>query len=464
MGSVMFKRFKNIYVTLAIIVLNFIVLLVLMNVTASIILWHRDKSLAENQIESRGGRLQLLSSTILEAWQSVFPQMSEADLWLLSFEDKERRYVFYEPFTQFAPKPYEGIFFNQHEGGYRWIADQSSWPPSSSRYNVFVFGGSTTYGTNVPDDGTIPSKLQEILALEYRCGAKPIVVYNFARPGYFSTQERILLETLLLKEIVPDFVVFIDGLNDFSWWDGDPQFTSELRDFMERRNGDRSEKMAAIAQKILGRGEEVVGQFGPDILKRLQELRKKNNDSPLNDRLVNTPDAMPSFLKNLAIVRFASKLQAKLYSLGLLNISEKPKPTQEPPVDDIATIERVMDRLSANRRMIRALASFYGFGFAQVLQPVPLFEYDLEYHPFRKRIAKRLWRVGHGYEVVNKVGYGHSDANFVNLSYLQRNRHENLYVDHVHYTPQFATDIAHAIASDLSERGLLPCAIDASPR
>jgi len=42
-----------------------------------------------------------------------------------------------------------------------------------------------------------------------------VVVYNFGRAGYYSTQERILFEYFVAKGVKPDVAIFLDGLNDF---------------------------------------------------------------------------------------------------------------------------------------------------------------------------------------------------------------------------------------------------------
>ena len=55
---------------------------------------------------------------------------------------------------------------------------------------------------------------------------------------YFSTQERILFEQLLVAGYVPDIAIFVDGLNEFTHADGLPAHTAELRRFMESPDAD----------------------------------------------------------------------------------------------------------------------------------------------------------------------------------------------------------------------------------
>jgi hypothetical protein len=85
---------------------------------------------------------------------------------------------------------------------------------------VYFFGESTTMcaGTDLT---TIASYFQEHLDGRL-IGGKQVRAYNFGRAFYFSTQERILFQQLLLNGSVPDFAIFIDGLNEFFMEDGRP--------------------------------------------------------------------------------------------------------------------------------------------------------------------------------------------------------------------------------------------------
>ena len=78
---------------------------------------------------------------------------------------------------------------------------------------IWIFGGSTMYGTAVPDFATIPSYLSRALNSGWRdC----MVVFNFGVEGYVTDQELILLEEQLKTGGHPDIVVFYDGINDSS--------------------------------------------------------------------------------------------------------------------------------------------------------------------------------------------------------------------------------------------------------
>ena len=75
--------------------------------------------------------------------------------------------------------------------------------------HIWMFGGSTLYGTGVADSATIPSFLSQILNVS---GCTEVV--NFGVEGYVSNQERIVLEEELKSAKRPDLVINYDGFND----------------------------------------------------------------------------------------------------------------------------------------------------------------------------------------------------------------------------------------------------------
>jgi lysophospholipase L1-like esterase len=75
---------------------------------------------------------------------------------------------------------------------------------------VWVLGGSTVFGTGVPDWGTVPSYLSAALNAREGC----FEVANLGVEGYASNQEVLLLAELLKRGARPDQVFLYDGIND----------------------------------------------------------------------------------------------------------------------------------------------------------------------------------------------------------------------------------------------------------
>jgi lysophospholipase L1-like esterase len=140
-------------------------------------------------------------------------------------ETWSRPYI-YEPFVQFSERPFAGRFVNVHQAGFRRGVDQGPWPPVRGNFNIFVFGGSTTFGYGVRDEQTVPSLLQQRLGAS--TPGRPVRVYNFGRGHYYLTQERILYERMLVNGVVPDLAVFVDGVNDLHYFEDAPEKTPQL--------------------------------------------------------------------------------------------------------------------------------------------------------------------------------------------------------------------------------------------
>lgn len=81
---------------------------------------------------------------------------------------------------------------------------------SGHRTSIWVFGGSTVYGTSIPDWATLPSYLSRQLNTATNC----VEVANLGVEGYASNQELLLLLELLKAGRRPDIVILYDGFND----------------------------------------------------------------------------------------------------------------------------------------------------------------------------------------------------------------------------------------------------------
>jgi lysophospholipase L1-like esterase len=121
----------------------------------------------------------------------------------------------YAPFTITGITPWHGKYFNndEHTTGVWRRTDNTddSRCKDRTRFEVWIFGGSTVYGTGVPDSATLPSFLSRELNSQLR---ECVEVENFGNESYVTTQELILLSQQLKRGSKPDIVVFYDGFND----------------------------------------------------------------------------------------------------------------------------------------------------------------------------------------------------------------------------------------------------------
>lgn len=121
----------------------------------------------------------------------------------------------YVPFRVWGLTEWHGKYINtdQSEMGIwrRTLNPTSNTCDQARRRNIWVFGGSTVFGTGAPDWETLPSYLSRDLN---DAGTGCVVVSNFGVEGYVVMQELILLIEQLKAGRHPDVVIFYDGFND----------------------------------------------------------------------------------------------------------------------------------------------------------------------------------------------------------------------------------------------------------
>lgn len=325
-----------------------------------------------------------------DALLDSYPGYGTEEIQELQSETWGRPYV-YEPFTQFKEGPVAGRFVNVDESGFRRGAESTVWPPDPEARNVFVFGGSTTFGYGVADDETIPASLERRLRRVEGCAQ--IRVYNLARSNYYSTQERILFEQLLTQGHVPTAAVFIDGLNEFGYPTDEPKFTRRLSYLM-------AEKPVQL------------------ILRAVKRI-------PL------------ALLARRARDTFGERTQRDVERSAALT-------------DEQA--RAIVERWRANRRLVRAVADEYSVATAFVVQPVPSFDLDPAKHPFPapgRTLAPEARQPHRGYELLSEQHRESLGDHLVWLADAHRLAKPPHYVDRVHYTVRFSAILAGEIAEVL---------------
>jgi lysophospholipase L1-like esterase len=138
-----------------------------------------------------------------------------ADFWKEEAARRKKSRTNYEAFLMWGVAPWQGRFIHNDPselGVVRRTVNQL--PGGCDERNapqVWVFGGSTTYGSGVPDESTVPSYLSEDFnAWPGVCA----IVTNLGTEGYNTNQELILLTEEIKKGHHPDLAIFYDGFND----------------------------------------------------------------------------------------------------------------------------------------------------------------------------------------------------------------------------------------------------------
>jgi lysophospholipase L1-like esterase len=140
--------------------------------------------------------------------QDTYPDRSWLGAYIREFN---RSYeAQWRPYVYWRRKPFTGTHINIDADGLRKTVATPSAQPAASRVKIFMFGGSTLWGSGARDAFTIPS----IVAQELQNRGVASEVINFGESGYVSTQELIALLLQLQRGQRSDLVIFYDGAND----------------------------------------------------------------------------------------------------------------------------------------------------------------------------------------------------------------------------------------------------------
>lgn len=120
----------------------------------------------------------------------------------------------YEPWVEFRNKIVRSSETQSGEPTRRSAPDFYSSKIPGDTMDIYFFGGSTTFGENVPDSATIPSQFVKLYREVFKQG-RSVRVHNYGSSHYYSYQELILLANLVQMGHQPDILIYLDGINDF---------------------------------------------------------------------------------------------------------------------------------------------------------------------------------------------------------------------------------------------------------
>lgn len=377
-----FKKLINFYKYIGISLLNTLLFLVLVNFLLFIIFSIRDH-FRKDPVQ---GKYEEIDFT------EYYPDMNKSEMDLLFMETWSRGLI-YEGFTQFTEAEYDGSYVNIHEKGFRESLNQGTLHTGKQKGNIFIIGGSTTFGYGVKDADTIASHLQK----ELRSNSNAeINVFNFGRSFYYSSQERILMQSLLQKGYLPSVVVFFDGLNEFIHIKDEPIYSFEIKKQFQRPvPHSESNYLSLLDETSTGRALRFIKK----------KIGKVTHEKPSTDNLINP--------------------------------------------------ENIYLRYITNKRMITSILDTYGIKSLFVWQPIPSYRYDQSFHPFAQDGYGIHNHSAKGYADFNRyLQNNHLGDNFLWLADIQSNEKKPLYIDLVHYSPYMNAKIAsliskHPVFSDL---------------
>ena len=376
------QSLRRVYTSSALILLNSLLLFLVLNLALYV---------ATTIGHPRYGPLTRYATSLV---MRAYPGWSDSDVDLLMRETYLDARPEYDVISQLRERPTSGRFVNVSPAGFRLVAHQGPWPPAREATNIYVFGGSTTFGYGGKDSDTIPSQLQDLIDGEPR---KPVHIYNFGRAAYTSTQELVALFSLIREGQPPDIAIFIDGLNDCTNW---------------RDNS---------------------WLYGRILKARISES--------LWQSIVNDATMLP-------LVQYIRKTVLGLQHSGEVH--------QDAPT--AVMINSVLTNWRTNHDEIIRLCRPYGTKTVFVWQPTPFYKYSLGYHFLgdqAKYNYNYLPVVAVYPEIERSAAAGVLGPDFLFLGDIQEHEQRNLYVDAAHYNPAGCHDIADRIYRFLLKSSLI---------
>jgi lysophospholipase L1-like esterase len=191
------QRLGGCYHTVALLLLNTVLLLAALEIGAHLILATRPQPNLAQEIAAFKAKMLQLSFYAGQEWSAAYweEHFRIVDNWS------------YAPYVLWRTRPVQGAYINVAEDGLRHTENSAC---SADSYRIDVFGGSTMWGYGVADNMTIASYLQAALP------DRKVCVVNQGEVGFNSTQGVIKLLRLLQTGEIPDLVIFYDGSNDIA--------------------------------------------------------------------------------------------------------------------------------------------------------------------------------------------------------------------------------------------------------
>ncbi len=231
----------------------------------------------------------------------------------------------YVPYVGWKVNPLEGRLLRIGPDGERRVPGARC---EAGAFTVFAFGGSAMWGEGVPDEFTVPARLQALLAARM---TRPVCVRNLAQPGWVSTQGVIELIRHLQQGEKPDVVIFLDGLNDVAVLGDDGVAGRTFGDALySERFGDHGFRQAAV--------ELVKATHLYQLSYRLRERRwQREARERLDDDVapVSAEAVMRPYLSNLDTVGGLAQqygFQAAFFWQPMLWLKEGPLTAEETAV------------------------------------------------------------------------------------------------------------------------------------
>jgi hypothetical protein len=229
-------------------------------------------------------------------------------------------------------------------------------------------------------------------------------------------QEQILFFRLLEENPAPNMAIFLDGVADFCFLDGNPSSWQALASYYNANAGDRQNSGT---------------HYG--VITHWEKLRE--------------------FIATLPLTRALGAFGNYLQPIEGNDSGGSPTSAAETSVSE-AVLQQVIGRYYDFVRQVEAVANAYRVQPIFVWQPIPLYRYDPSLDPFKR--PDGVCQVKSGYPLMKETLVQKPlGSDFVWAADMQQDLHEPLYVDWFHYNAPMSRRLAAFILDTMQDRQLL---------
>ena len=248
----------------------------------------------------------------------------------IHFQEFKKLSTQYEAFTAWSRKPFQGQTITINSQGDR-IHKNEIFGENFDK-SIYFFGGSTTWGTGVLDQDTIPALFNSISG---------IPTFNKAESSFISRQSIARFVNLLASDEKIDAVVFYDGVNDV--------LHSCRRYLKVNEHGRTKQIRERLDSELISKKEEFLNYLDITLMSGTRTLAAKISSKLRKSSNFN----IPSNIHNIIGIDQVDNIDQ------LLNCD-----------NDKEKARQIAETLVNNWQIARDMAEARGIKFVAILQPV----------------------------------------------------------------------------------------------
>ena len=307
--------------------------------------------------------------------------------------------LLYTPFTEFREKERNLKFVSVSKYGNRCNKNdiEICQGPKGGKDEIWIFGGSSTFGYGLKNDETIAASLDQII--------KNKKVINFGQAYYNSTQNRIFFQNLLSYFPEPDTVIFFEGFNDF-------------------------------------RNEHLLGYQYPGV-----SSLSKHYENLFETKEISSADRFKQWLKKrfnrLNFVRLYKQLTNQEVNINQIKV-EKIK-------NENKAYEILIKKLEYNLKINKVIGDKFSINIVNVMEPIGLSENSYRSSSLPSDYLKDIDNLlEHHKKIYHRIENDLDFFNNVDLNLINFQIKEKMFIDRAHFSKKFSRKIAEKVSEILN--------------